>query len=167
MLSALTAEELGKVMRQLCELIIEGKEPKEPEQSFRIMRPMFEQKPTLEDLENIAHAPAPKKFDFKGYLIAKGVPEQVAHDWLEVRKKKRAANTETAMKGFEREVNKAGISFTEAVTMCVERNWQGFKASWYNNEMNNRNGISEQGRQDRRREGGVSDWTGQDNSGTF
>ena len=82
MLSALTAEELGKVMRQLCELIIEGKEPKEPEQSFRIMRPMFEQKPSLEDLENIAQMP--KRFDFKGYLISKGVPEQVAHDWLEV-----------------------------------------------------------------------------------
>lgn len=166
MLSALSAKELGMAMKQLCELFFEGKEPEKPEVTFRLLRSHYE-KETKEIMDNIMMVPKPEKFDFYKCLLEHGVPEQTARDWMEVRKKQKASNTETAMKGLLREVMKAGISINEAVTMAAERSWRGFKAEWYNNEIARQNGVSERGRQDRRREGGVSDWTGTDAGGTF
>jgi hypothetical protein len=64
------------------------------------------------------------------HLVAQGVPEQTARDWLAVRKSKRAPLTGTAWDGLVREAAKAGISAAEAVRICAERGWQGFNASW-------------------------------------
>lgn len=56
---------------------------------------------------------------------------QLLSDWLEVRKAKRAGKlTETAFKGLVREAAAAGISPEQAVTVCIERGWQSFKAEW-------------------------------------
>lgn len=63
-------------------------------------------------------------------LIALGVPEQVAKDWLIVRKAKRSPLTDTALDDLKLEAAKAGISVADAVSMCAKRGWQGFKASW-------------------------------------
>ena len=71
------------------------------------------------------------KFSFEGYLLENGVPENVVKDFMKVRKDKRASNTESAMKGILREVQKAGITLAEAIQICAERSWQGFKAEWY------------------------------------
>lgn len=61
-------------------------------------------------------------------------PETVAletwGDFEKHRKAKGAPITETAIKGFEREAAKAGLSLEEAITESIERNWQGFKADW-------------------------------------
>ena len=58
--------------------------------------------------------------------------EQLARDYLAVRKAKRANSlTETALKGLEREAASAGISLSTALMTCCERNWVGFKADWY------------------------------------
>ena len=166
MLSALSAKELGVAVKQLCELFFEGKEPEKPEVAFRLLRSHYENE-TKEVMDNIITMPEKKRFDFYKCLLEHGVPEQTARDWMEVRKKMKASNTETAMIGLLREALKAGISVEEAVTMAAERSWRGFKAEWYNNEIARQNGISERGRQDRRREGGISDWTGADARGTF
>ena len=45
-------------------------------------------------------------------------------------KSKKASITETAIKGIQREAQKAGISLEEALTITIERNWVGFKAEW-------------------------------------
>lgn len=63
-------------------------------------------------------------------LIALGVPESVAADWLRIRSAKRAPLTETAVAGIQREARKAGMNFPDAVQLAVERGWQGFEASW-------------------------------------
>lgn len=63
-----------------------------------------------------------------------GVSEQVANDWLAVRKAKRAALTETAMADVEREATKAGLTVAQAIELCAARSWQGFKASWVTTE---------------------------------
>ena len=70
------------------------------------------------------------KFDFKGYLLEHGASEQAVNDWLEVRKKKRAANTLSAIRKLESEASKAGISLAEAVDMCAGNSWQSLKAEW-------------------------------------
>lgn len=83
----------------------------------------------------------PKKFNFKKALIDIGVSESVANDWMEVRKKKKASNTETAFNAILEEIKKANINPNQCITEAVARSWQGFKASWINNQQQN-NGIS-------------------------
>lgn len=81
----------------------------------------------------------PKKFNFKKELINLGVSEPVATDWMEVRRKKKASNTETAFKIIVAEINKTGRSPNECITEAVARSWQGFKAEWITKN-NNQNG---------------------------
>ena len=59
-----------------------------------------------------------------------GIVGQLAEDFLKLRKAKSAPITETALKGFQREATKAGISLPDAITIAIERNWRGFNASW-------------------------------------
>lgn len=59
-----------------------------------------------------------------------GIVGQLAEDFIAHRKSKRAAITKTVLVGYQREAHKAGIPLTEAITISIERNWQGFRASW-------------------------------------
>lgn len=59
------------------------------------------------------------------------IPEPLMADFLKVRKAKRAPLTETAIEGIRREAEKAGLSLLQAITVCVENSWQGFRADWY------------------------------------
>ena len=59
------------------------------------------------------------------------VPDEVLADFLKIRKAKNAPLTNTAIAGIRREAGKAGITMTEALTVCCEAGWQGFRADWY------------------------------------
>lgn len=59
-----------------------------------------------------------------------GITGQLADDFIVLRKAKKAPITETALKGYQSEADKAGISIYEAVAIAIKRNWQGFNASW-------------------------------------
>jgi hypothetical protein len=59
-----------------------------------------------------------------------GVTDSVWQDWLKLRKAKKAAVTQTAIDGIQREADKAGVSLQTALEMCCERGWTGFKAEW-------------------------------------
>ncbi len=85
--------------------------------------------------EPLAIAIAPK-FDFKKSLIDLGVEEKNIFAWMQVRKLKKAANTEIAMQALIRESAKAGMSVNDAVLISAERNWQGFNADWVLNPSN-------------------------------
>lgn len=63
-------------------------------------------------------------------LVSMGVDENHANDWLAVRKQKKAPLTETALNGVIAEAQKAGKTLPEAIQICAENSWQGFKASW-------------------------------------
>lgn len=63
-------------------------------------------------------------------LVAEGVEEAVAKDWIWLRKAKRAPLTRTALDGIKREAKKANITFPDAIRMAAERGWQSFKADW-------------------------------------
>ena len=64
-------------------------------------------------------------------LMARGVDEQLAKDYIAVRKDKGAKTlTETALNGLEREAVKAGLNLSQALIKCCERNWVGFDADW-------------------------------------
>ena len=59
-----------------------------------------------------------------------GVTESVWHDWLSLRKTKKAAVTQTAIDGIAKEASKAGVSLQVALETCCARGWTGFKSEW-------------------------------------
>ena len=59
-----------------------------------------------------------------------GVDVQVWQDWQKLRAKQRAPITATVIKGIQREADRAGLCLTDALAMCCERSWRGFKADW-------------------------------------
>jgi uncharacterized protein YdaU (DUF1376 family) len=59
-----------------------------------------------------------------------GVTVMVWQDWLKLRKAKKAAVTQTALDGIQREADKARVSLQTALETCCERGWVGFKAEW-------------------------------------
>jgi hypothetical protein len=71
-----------------------------------------------------------KKIGALVYLGDLGVPEEVASDWLILRKQHKAPATKTAIDGVAREATKAGISLADALRHGCERGWRGFKAEW-------------------------------------
>ena len=72
-----------------------------------------------------------QKSEYEMLLEQFGISGQLAKDFITHRKAKKAPITETVMNGFLREANKAGLSVAESVAISIERNWQGFKATWY------------------------------------
>lgn len=90
--------------------------------------------------------PKRKKFNFKNKLIEYGFKENLVDDWLEVRKTKRATNTETAFKLFIKEFEKSGKGMDFILESCIEKSWASFKNEYlksknqvnYKNEQNER-----------------------------
>ena len=71
----------------------------------------------------------------KDLYLEFGVDEQVAQDWLTVRKAKKSPLTITALKTVMREAQKAGITLSAAIECSAEAGWVGFKADWYENRI--------------------------------
>ncbi|ULJ64035.1 replication protein [Wielerella bovis] len=64
-----------------------------------------------------------------------GVDKQIAQDWLQTRKEKRAGSlTQTVVTALQREAAKAGLTVPQAVQVAAERNWARFVASYLHNE---------------------------------
>lgn len=100
------------------------------------------QEPITNNQETKEHPPTPRKRGKSAVapgltvidLQAKGVSQEVATEFLAMRSRKRAPLTELALQGIQREAD--GISWTldAALRKCVERGWQGFDASWVQNQ---------------------------------
>lgn len=90
----------------------------------------------------------PKKENSTDSLLTElGIVDDLARDFKKHRFRLRAEITETAMRGFQREAMRAGISVAEAVTISIERGWRGFNAEWVSN--GNNGGINAANRQNR------------------
>lgn len=79
---------------------------------------------------NLAVSSARAKSDDLALLEQYGIIEQLAKDFITHRKSCKAPITETAMNGFLREAQKAGITIQQAVEISIERGWRGFRADW-------------------------------------
>lgn len=95
---------------------------------------------TVEKEKNIA----PKKeskFDFRSKLIEAGYLPHLVDEWLRIRLKKKAINSEHAFNTFQTEVGKTGKPPNEVLEIIVHtsRQWKGFEASWLNNINQNYN----------------------------
>ena len=71
----------------------------------------------------------PKK---KATIVATpvGVSESVWEDFVKHRKAKKAQVTQTVVDMIRKEADKAGWTLEAALTECVVRGWQSFKAEW-------------------------------------
>lgn len=71
-----------------------------------------------------------EKIDAQSALINLGCSEQLAKDYLSLRKQKKAAVTATVIKHLVKESQKAGVSVSKAIEIQCSRGWQGFNAEW-------------------------------------
>lgn len=81
----------------------------------------------------------------KGDLLA-GIDSEIAEDFKALRAKLRAPITATAIKGIQREADKAHVSLQDALRICCENSWRGFKAEWFDNLSRKSNGAHQQNR---------------------
>lgn len=77
--------------------------------------------------------PTPSKFDFRKAMTDQGVEPPVADAWLEVRRQKKAVNTEISWNYILNEIKKSGLTANECIRTAVVENWRGFKAAWLQN----------------------------------
>ncbi len=102
--------------------------------------PQPENSGSLKTLPTETAKPAkPKKNDTQASdlaaLVNLGVEEQLAKDWLQTRKEKRAGSlTHTVVAGLQREAAKAGLTVPQAVQVAAERGWARFNASYLHSE---------------------------------
>ena len=89
--------------------------------------PITINEPSIEPSGNRQKAQAPFSTDL---LIREGVPDDVARDFAELRKRLKAPISETAIKGLIREAQKAGMTLTEVLETVCANGWRGFKADW-------------------------------------
>lgn len=78
-------------------------------------------------------------FNFKKSLIDLGVENSIVEDWMEVRKNKKATNTETSFARIKNQIEKSGFSANECITLAVQKDWKGFEASWLGGYINKEN----------------------------
>jgi hypothetical protein len=67
------------------------------------------------------------------HLVELGVAEQIAADWLQVRKLKKSASTKTAIEGVLERIAQAGMTPDAGLRICCERGWAGFNREWLGN----------------------------------
>ncbi|HEX8957010.1 MAG TPA: DUF1376 domain-containing protein [Burkholderiaceae bacterium] len=80
--------------------------------------------------EPIPNIHQPKKSKAPLGDLFPGVSAQVLDDFAAVRRKLRAEITRTAADGIAREAARAGLALEDALRLCCERGWRGFKAEW-------------------------------------
>ena len=70
------------------------------------------------------------KFNFANALVSQGVDQKLTSEYMEVRKAKKAVNSETAFKSLISEQQKSGLTLNQVIEHCVVNSWKGFKAEW-------------------------------------
>ena len=77
-----------------------------------------------------------KRFSFKKNLVEYGFREDLVDDWLQVRKTKKATNTETAFNAFINEIESKNCNINDMLQIAVTNSWSGFKHKWVENLKN-------------------------------
>ena len=79
----------------------------------------------------VTHNPVPnKKLTPLATLMAMSIPEELASEYLSIKKTKRSAFTKTAANNIKAHAEKNGMTFLEAIEICVKEGWVGFNVGW-------------------------------------
>jgi uncharacterized protein YdaU (DUF1376 family) len=63
-------------------------------------------------------------------LVADGLTEQTATEWLAHRKRVKAPMTPRAWEGIKKQAGLAGLTTEDAVLMSLRNGWRGFESDW-------------------------------------
>lgn len=74
------------------------------------------------------------RFNFANALVSQGADQKLTSEYMEVRKAKKAVNSETAFKSLISEQQKSGLTLNQVLEHCVVNSWKGFKAEWIKNQ---------------------------------
>ncbi len=80
-----------------------------------------------------------KTFNFRLSLIELGIQDNIAEEWIKVRKTKKAVNSEIAFNAIKKQIELCNITPNECITKAVENSWSGFKAEWIKEETKQNN----------------------------
>ena len=83
------------------------------------------------DTNAVIHADHAAKRPSATRSLLSVIPDDLFADFTKLRKAKKAPITQSAIDGIQREAVKAGIDLEEAIRICCERGWTGFKAEWH------------------------------------
>jgi len=72
----------------------------------------------------------PKKESATVVATPEGVSDSVWQDFLKLRKAKKALVTQTVIAGIQKQADEVGWTLESALTECVVRGWQSFRADW-------------------------------------
>lgn len=78
-----------------------------------------------------------EKFNFADALVSQGADQKLISEYMEVRKAKKAVNSETAFKSLISEQQKSGLTLNQVLEHCVVNSWKGFMAEWVKNQNQN------------------------------
>ncbi|HAB43298.1 MAG TPA: DNA-binding protein [Acinetobacter sp.] len=78
-----------------------------------------------------------QKFNFADALVSQGADQKLISEYMEVRKAKKAVNSETAFKSLISEQQKSGLTLNQVLEHCVVNSWKGFMAEWVKNQNQN------------------------------
>ena len=90
-------------------------------------------------------------FNFRKSMLDYGFNEELVDEWLAVRKKKKAVNSEFALKLFLSQVQITGKDKNEILKIVAEKQWVGFNHAWLKG-INNKTNIIENEADRRNRE---------------
>lgn len=82
-------------------------------------------------------------FDFKKAMLDFGFEETLVEEWLLIRKKHKAVNSEYAFNGFIEQIKKSHLSPNETLKIIADRQWRGFNAEWIKDLKNGKNNNSQ------------------------
>ena len=97
---------------------------------------LFTTNTQLQDLKkedtdtHLVGAIAKPKFDFRKALLSLGANKLHVDEWMTIRNKKKAVNSEYAFATFLKELEKSGQHIDEVLRLCCQKQWRGFEASW-------------------------------------
>ena len=106
------------------------KNTKEKYREYEHTHENLENSQTAKPNKSTGKTSSAKNFITADELIRLGVDEQVANDYLAIRKTKL---TQTALSGIAKQATLASISLAKAIEFACEMGWQSFKAEWYQN----------------------------------
>ena len=70
------------------------------------------------------------RFDAQAHLVSLGVDKQIASDWIQLRRAKKAPPSMVAIDGIASEAAKARIALSDALAICCRKGWTGFDSTW-------------------------------------
>lgn len=122
------------------------REAKRKGKSTKRVPTVNESPPNQEPVTNNQYKKTKAKKTALAMLVDMNVDENIADEWLQVRKLKKLSATQTAFNAVAKQANKVDLEMNEVIKLCVENSWGGFKAYWLTgvgNEKNKHNAGSD------------------------